>query len=318
MFLLSPMDAQTTLLVVVDYLFVLGLGLGMSMQVLTIVVQNTVPYHDLGVATSGVTFLRTLGSAFGVALFGTVYSNSLQTQLEQVRAAAAGRSTRACWRARKACTALPVPMRQMVVGGYTEALQTVFLAAVPVGLLAAVIALFLKQVPLRDTARAAATDLGEGFSVPEGDNRDGAAGSGRSHGSGGSKGMAAAPQRARGGRGPRRPGARLVPFPGGAVRRVPGRPGCEDDRRPLPHAAGCAPARVRQCIEDGYLRYDGGDLKLTPRGIAEYDRISAAWRDWLAGELSDWGEIGDEEFTSALRKVAEQFVTEELTVAGHR
>jgi hypothetical protein len=74
-----------------------------------------------------------------------------------------------------------------------------------------------------------------------------------------------------------------------------------------------------QCIEAGFVRYDGGDLKLTPRGIAEYDRISAAWRDWLASELSDWGEIGDEEFSTALRKVAEQFVTEELTVAaGHR
>jgi hypothetical protein len=73
-----------------------------------------------------------------------------------------------------------------------------------------------------------------------------------------------------------------------------------------------------QCIEAGYLRYDGGDLKLTTRGLAEYDRIAAAWRDWLTSELSDWGEIDDDEFSSALRKVAEQFVTEELAVTGSR
>jgi hypothetical protein len=59
------MDAAT------DYWFqalsmtVLGIGIGLSMQVLTIIVQNTVSYSDLGVATSGVTFFRTLGSSFG-------------------------------------------------------------------------------------------------------------------------------------------------------------------------------------------------------------------------------------------------------------
>src|SRR5688572_11558335 len=51
MFLLSGLDANTPVWQSSLYLFVLGLGLGLSMQVLTIVVQNTVPYHDLGVAT---------------------------------------------------------------------------------------------------------------------------------------------------------------------------------------------------------------------------------------------------------------------------
>jgi hypothetical protein len=48
---------------------------GCGMQVLTIAVQNTVDYADLGVATSGVTFFRSIGSSFGAAIFGTVYAN---------------------------------------------------------------------------------------------------------------------------------------------------------------------------------------------------------------------------------------------------
>ena len=65
-------------------------GIGLSMQVLTIIVQNTVPYGDLGVATSGVTFLRTLGSSFGAAIFGTLYSNFLDRELPGALAQAPG------------------------------------------------------------------------------------------------------------------------------------------------------------------------------------------------------------------------------------
>ncbi|NED04671.1 MFS transporter, partial [Streptomyces sp. SID6648] len=72
------------------YMVVLGAGIGLSMQVLTIVVQNTVDYADLGTATSGVTFFRTLGSAFGTAVFGTIYASALGPNLDEgVRSAAA-------------------------------------------------------------------------------------------------------------------------------------------------------------------------------------------------------------------------------------
>ena len=87
-------------------MLVLGIGIGLCMQVLTIIVQNTVDYRDLGVATSGVTFFRTLGSSFGAAVFGTVYSNVLRHSLpgghRQVRA-----STRATVATPKALHAHP-------------------------------------------------------------------------------------------------------------------------------------------------------------------------------------------------------------------
>ncbi len=81
LFLLSTMDPSTSAWVSALYLFVLGMGIGLSMQVLTIIVQSSVPYSELGVATSGVTFFRTMGSAFGAAIFGSLYANFLSDRL---------------------------------------------------------------------------------------------------------------------------------------------------------------------------------------------------------------------------------------------
>lgn len=103
----------------------IGIGIGFSMQILTIIVQSVVPYRDLGVATSAVTFFRTLGSSFGAAVFGTVYSNVLANR----------------------------------VAAYADAIHLIFLLAVPVAVVAFVLALTLKEVPLRDTARSAAADV---------------------------------------------------------------------------------------------------------------------------------------------------------------
>lgn len=63
------------------YFFVFGAGLGLVMQVLVLVVQNAVSYQDLGVATSGATFFRSIGASFGVAIFGTVFTNRLTDKL---------------------------------------------------------------------------------------------------------------------------------------------------------------------------------------------------------------------------------------------
>ena len=101
--LLSQMDAGTSTLVQSLYLLVLGAGIGLSMQVLVLVVQNTVDFTDLGVATSGVTFFRTIGSSFGAAIFGSMFANFLDDRLPAAMAAAAPRRTRRPHRRR--CTA---------------------------------------------------------------------------------------------------------------------------------------------------------------------------------------------------------------------
>ena len=79
--LLSRMDATTPTWQQSLYLFVLGTGIGLCMQVLVLVVQNTSSFADLGVATSGVTFFRTIGSSFGAAIFGSLFANFLADRI---------------------------------------------------------------------------------------------------------------------------------------------------------------------------------------------------------------------------------------------
>jgi hypothetical protein len=155
-------------------MFVLGTGIGLCMQVLTIAVQNTVEYTDLGTATSGVTFFRTLGSSFGTAVFGTIYANSLTPNLRDgIASASQAGSVDASTVARAATSPqalheLPPDVSAPIIGAYADTIQTVFLWTVPVAAVGFVVALFLKQVRLRDSARAGSTDMGEGFAQPSG------------------------------------------------------------------------------------------------------------------------------------------------------
>ncbi len=81
LFLLSTLDQTTPTPVMNLYFFLLGASLGLIIQVLVIAVQNTASnYADLGAATSGVTFFRTIGGAFGVSVFGAIFTNQLAKQ----------------------------------------------------------------------------------------------------------------------------------------------------------------------------------------------------------------------------------------------
>ncbi|MET9986961.1 MDR family MFS transporter [Streptomyces rochei] len=172
LYLMSLMGPSTGALLESLYMFVLGTGIGLSMQVLTIAVQNTVDYADLGTATSGVTFFRTLGSSFGTAVFGTIYANTLTPNLRDGVAAAAGTGAADPAVIGRAATSpegvhrLPPEASAPIVGAYADTIQTVFLWTVPVAALGLLVALFLKQVQLRDSARLGSTDLGEGFASP--------------------------------------------------------------------------------------------------------------------------------------------------------
>ncbi|MFF9132686.1 MDR family MFS transporter [Streptomyces sp. NPDC014806] len=172
LYLMSLMGPTTGAALESLYMFVLGTGIGLCMQVLTIAVQNTVDYADLGTATSGVTFFRTLGSSFGTAVFGTIYTNTLKPNLADgveaaVRTAAASPAVVA-----RAATSpeglqrLPPAAARPIIDAYADTIQTVFLWTVPVAALGFLVALFLKQVPLRDSARLGSADLGEGFASP--------------------------------------------------------------------------------------------------------------------------------------------------------
>lgn len=162
LYLCSTLDEHSSALAMSLDFLVLGLGLGMVMQVLVIVVQNSVDYRDLGAATSGVTFFRAIGGSFGVALFGSVFSNRLATNLT---AALAGRqlppgfNPAAVQQNSAVLNQLPQGLRASILHAYALSIHTVFRYAVPVAAVAIVIALFLREVPLRKTAQA--VDFGE-------------------------------------------------------------------------------------------------------------------------------------------------------------
>ncbi|MBT2471345.1 MFS transporter [Streptomyces sp. ISL-66] len=134
------------------YFFVFGAGLGLVMQVLVLVVQNSVGYADLGVATSGATFFRSIGASFGVAIFGTIFTNQLDDKLAAALAGIPlppGVDAARLEADPRAIAALPPQLRPTVLDAYSTAITDVFLYAVPVVLVAFVVAWFLKEDKLR-------------------------------------------------------------------------------------------------------------------------------------------------------------------------
>jgi EmrB/QacA subfamily drug resistance transporter len=81
LFLLSRMTADTAYATVVAYTVVTGLGLGVTMPVFTIAVQNAVPHAQLGVATSATAFFRSIGGSVGLAVLGSVLNNRFSSVL---------------------------------------------------------------------------------------------------------------------------------------------------------------------------------------------------------------------------------------------
>jgi EmrB/QacA subfamily drug resistance transporter len=163
MYLLSRLDETTSTLAMNAYFFVLGFSLGLIIQVLVIAVQNTVDFSDLGAATSGVTFFRTIGGSFGVSVFGAIFSNQLASQLTHALAGhplPPGFSAAAVQTNTSMLHQLPAALQHAVLHAYSEALHPVFLASVPVAIVAFILAWFLREVPLRTVPGAEAAGTG--------------------------------------------------------------------------------------------------------------------------------------------------------------
>ena len=133
---------------------VLGIGLGMIMQVIVLAVQNAVPYRDLGAATAGANLFRSLGAAFGVAIFGSVLNNRLDYYLPRLVPSASlnGVSRAALTAAPAQLRTLPAPVLHGVIEAFSRSLSTVFLWAVPITLLSFLVSWLLKEIPLRESA----------------------------------------------------------------------------------------------------------------------------------------------------------------------
>ena len=150
MFLLSQIEAGTSTWVAALDAAVLGLGLGMVMQVLVLAVQNSVDHSVLGVATSGSTLFRQIGGSIGVALFGTIFANRLHVELA-ARLPAGTHIPKTINPA--GIRHLPPAQHQAFADAFAAALHPVFLVAGAVSLLAFALTWLLREVPLRTKAQ---------------------------------------------------------------------------------------------------------------------------------------------------------------------
>jgi EmrB/QacA subfamily drug resistance transporter len=166
LYLLSLMDRQTTTLQSSAFMLILGVGLGGVMQVLVLAVQNAVDYRDLGTATSGATFVRSIGSSVGVAIFGMIFTTQLAHHLVVGRPAGAigACSPPALSAASSAVHACPAAVQDWFIGAYVQSIHTVFLAAVPIGAVAFALTWLIPEVKLRGAASR--PELGETFALP--------------------------------------------------------------------------------------------------------------------------------------------------------
>ncbi|MEW1862354.1 MFS transporter [Streptomyces sp. NBC_00669] len=155
--LLHQLDEFTATWVMSLYFFVFGFGLGLVMQVLVLAVQNAVGYEDLGSATSGTTFFRSIGASFGVSVFGTVFTNQLSDKLGSALRGVrvpAGFDPARLQADPTAIAGLPSAIKAPVLHAYSQSITTVFLWAVPVALLGFVLAWLLREQPLRGSVTA--------------------------------------------------------------------------------------------------------------------------------------------------------------------
>lgn len=155
--LLSRLQVDTAYWYIAISAFVFGAGLGLTMQPMMVATQNAVPFRDMGVATSAITFTRSLGGAIGTAIFGAILNTRLADHLEDGFAAlGTGAANVPQLEASAEATGdiqamqkLEEPIRGIVLGAYTDAITDLFIVAVPLVLIGLVVASFLREIPLK-------------------------------------------------------------------------------------------------------------------------------------------------------------------------
>jgi EmrB/QacA subfamily drug resistance transporter len=278
MFALSTLDAGTSVALGALEMFVLGLGLGMVMQVLVLAVQNAVPYEQLGVATSGATLFRSIGGSIGTAVLGSIFTNRLDDLLT-----ASGAPGGVGALDPSGIQQLPAQARATFIGAFTDALDLVFFVAACLIAVAFLLTWLLEERPLRTTVATAG--MHEAFATPEDPDsvrtvarelsrlvgREGAADFVR--------------------RTTARAGVDVSPLEGWVLVRtaadrtldVPGVAATSDLEEDLVRDA------CRELHRRGLLTEDGDSTGLTPDGAAAVDALADARRGALCELAAEWG-----------------------------
>jgi EmrB/QacA subfamily drug resistance transporter len=307
--LLSRLSETTSSLAMNAHFFVLGLSLGLILQVLVIAVQNSADYADLGAATSGVTFFRSIGGAFGVAICGSIFSNRLAGELAAALAGTPlppGFSPADAQSNPGLLRRLPAAVHAAVVHGYAQAIDQIFLYTVPVAAVAFGLSWFLREVPLRQTAGAA--DLGEGLGAASAERT--------SIGE-----IERALLRLADGDMRRRGYQRIAELaglglPGGScwvLTRLAkhGAMAGEELARQARVSVEHGRPYVDQLVGRGLVRRDNGTLALTPAGSDAADRVIEARREGLERLLAGWSPEQHADLAQMLDRLSRALVGED-------
>jgi MFS family permease len=160
--MLTTFDINTTNQTVIEAMILIGLGLGVTMQTYTLVVQNSVSRADMAVATSATQLSRSMGSAIGLAVLGTILTQGMTTSLARYLPPAALKNFQSSAGGAGAVfdpsqlARLSPAIAAAIRHGLSDALHPVFVAGLIFLVLAFVATLFIEEVPLRQTAHVTA------------------------------------------------------------------------------------------------------------------------------------------------------------------
>ncbi|MFB6439783.1 MFS transporter [Streptomyces sp. NPDC056411] len=284
--LLHQLDPATGVAEMSAYFFVFGFGLGLVMQVLVLIVQNAVAYQDLGVATSGATFFRSIGASFGVSIFGALFANRLGPRIADALAGQQlppGIDPSRIAEDPRTVAQLPPGQAAGVLNAYSVSITDVFLYAVPVVLVAFALAWFLREEPLRSSVTAPDTSEVLSSNPVERSSRDECARALSKLGS--MEGRKHIYEKIT-----TRAGLDLKPAASWVILRIQRygsvEPGLLAERTTVP--LGVISESVRQIEERGLAVREGLLLLLTDRGREVAEQLSAARQQSLAEMLGDW------------------------------
>jgi MFS family permease len=176
LFMLAQLDTGTSRLTAGIYMAVLGAGMGFLMQITMLVAQNSVEMKDMGVASSTTTLFRTLGSSFGVAVMGALFTNQVQDEMAaRGGGAAAGSVEDSAQLTAEAMAALPEPAREAYQYAVSSGTHVAFLVGAAVAVTAFVASLFVREVPLRGAGPGTKPEAPGAPEAPEGAEKSPAA-----------------------------------------------------------------------------------------------------------------------------------------------
>ena len=148
-YLLTHIGVGTTRLTTAIFFVVLGIGMGFLMQITSLIAQNSVPQQDMGVASSSRSFFQQIGGSLGVSLFGVVFFTKFSatvTSLLHTRASVGGSGANLD---PATINSLPAAVRNAAFEGISHAISSVFWWTIPATVAVFVLALFVKEIPLR-------------------------------------------------------------------------------------------------------------------------------------------------------------------------